>query len=150
MENETNVEERILLISGYGGRKHVSQIILCDDEQKETLKNSSDIFPSIHERLLNYCKEKQETLLAKSFGVSISEPVYKTMSADEFHKCIESIMDASTTSIELDDLADFEPKEESISSIKKQIKNCKNPMQLRELNRRLNELYKGRKRNKRV
>lgn len=38
-----------------------------------------------------------------------------------------------------------EPKRESISSLKKQIKNCKNPMELKTLNRKLNQLYKDRK-----
>lgn len=38
-----------------------------------------------------------------------------------------------------------EPKVESISYLKKQIKNCKNPMQLKELNQKLNAAYKKRK-----
>lgn len=38
-----------------------------------------------------------------------------------------------------------EPKVESISSLKKQIKNCKNPMQLKKLNQKLNSAYKKRK-----
>lgn len=38
-----------------------------------------------------------------------------------------------------------ESKVESISSLKKQIKNCKNPMQLKKLNQKLNSVYKKRK-----
>lgn len=52
---------------------------------------------------------------------------------------------SATTSVEI---ANSEPKEDSISSLKKQIKNCKNPMQLRELNQKLNAAYKKRKRKK--
>ena len=46
------------------------------------------------------------------------------------------------TSVEI---VNLEEKEESISSLKKQIKNCKNPMQLKEPNQKLNAAYKKRK-----
>lgn len=52
---------------------------------------------------------------------------------------------STTTSVEI---ANSESKEDSISSLKKQIKNCKNPMQLKELNQKLNATYKKRKRKK--
>lgn len=55
----------------------------------------------------------------------------------------ETFIDGWTpTSVEI---ANSEPKEDSISSLKKQIKNCKNPMQLKELNQKLNAAYKKRK-----
>lgn len=46
----------------------------------------------------------------------------------------------------LAEISDMEVKEEySIPEIKSKIKHCKNPMELKELNRTLNRLYKERK-----
>lgn len=47
---------------------------------------------------------------------------------------------------ELEELAEeLEPKEYGINALKKRIKYCKNPLEKKELNRQLNNLYKKKK-----
>lgn len=46
---------------------------------------------------------------------------------------------------DLADLFIYKPKEPTISQLKKWIKHCKNPLEKKQLERKLNELYKERK-----
>lgn len=70
---------------------------------------------------------------------------YATASISEI---LQKLTDMTKTAVVEFEKLKLEPKEESISSLKKQIKNCKNPMQLKELNQKLNAAYKKRKRKK--
>ena len=64
------------------------------------------------------------------------------------YEMLKKLLDTTKTAVADFQLINLEEKEESISSLKKQIKNCKNPMQLKELNQKLNAAYKKRKRKK--
>lgn len=49
-----------------------------------------------------------------------------------------------------DELRAFEPPKQDISTLKKRIKYCKNPMEKKKLEQELNALYKEHKRNRRT
>ena len=75
-----------------------------------------------------------------------SEKLHQYDSNDaSVYEMLKKLLDTTETAIADFQLINFEEKEESISSLKKQIKNCKNPMQLKELNQKLNAAYKKRK-----
>ena len=103
-------------------------------------------------KLLNFdMPQKNLDLKPEKFGYRIPEVVdlrfYDTDTNYSYFgvvNIIERILNNSTKN----EVENFDEKEDSISSLKKQIKNCKNPMQLKELNQKLNAAYKKRRKKK--
>ena len=83
------------------------------------------------------CKAEEDFILQKmkeELGVIDIESSLTTMGTSSFMTLIDE-----TT---------FEPQKEDISSLKKRIKYCKNPMEKKKLQQELNALYKEQKRRK--
>lgn len=59
-----------------------------------------------------------------------------------------SALVGTSSFITIIDESTFEPPKEDISSLKKRIKYCKNPMEKKQLQQELNDLYKEQKRRK--
>ena len=80
----------------------------------------------------------ERQVLANKLGITLEE-------LEE----LDFIKDTYSSYLTLQKLAEFwdelAAKEEDISSLKKQIKYCKNPMQKKQLEKKLNEEYKKRK-----
>lgn len=122
----------------------------------------------IEERLEGYYTETRDDFIVKTleeYDTSNASTHIKKMDyIDNFALCntsdneyyndasvyemLKKLLDTTETAVADFQLINLEEKEESISSLKKQIKNCKNPMQFKELNQKLNATYKKRKRKK--
>lgn len=100
-------------------------------------------------RLIELCRYEEETLqamknMADAFGMSIEEYANKLIYFNDgtaFPTC--ELLE------KMSDLLNLEsPLPPNISSIKKRIKYCKNPMEKKKLQQELNALYKEQKRRK--
>lgn len=76
---------------------------------------------------------------------------YKDLNVESQGDLIEDLLKTVKEFDLLDDLALVpEPPKQDISTLKKRIKYCKNPMEKKKLEQELNALYKEQKRNRRI
>lgn len=76
---------------------------------------------------------------------------YKDLNVESQGDLFEDLLKAAKEFDLLDDLALIpEPPKQDISTLKKRIKYCKNPMEKKKLEQELNALYKEHKRNRRT
>lgn len=76
---------------------------------------------------------------------------YKDLNVESQGDLIEDLLKTAKEFDLLDDLALVpEPPKQDISTLKKRIKYCKNPMEKKKLEQELNALYKEQKRNRRI
>jgi len=76
---------------------------------------------------------------------------YKDLNVESQGELIEDLLKTAKEFDLLDDLALVpEPPKQDISTLKKRIKYCKNPMEKKKLEQELNALYKEQKRNRRI
>ena len=76
---------------------------------------------------------------------------YKDLNVESQGELIEGLLKTAKEFDLLDDLALVpEPPKQDISTLKKRIKYCKNPMEKKKLEQELNALYKEQKRNRRI
>lgn len=76
---------------------------------------------------------------------------YKGLGIEPQGDCLEDFIRAVKESDLLEDLEVVsEPPKQDISTLKKRIKYCKNPMEKKKLEQELNALYKEQKRNRRI
>nr|DAN90768.1 MAG TPA: hypothetical protein [Bacteriophage sp.] len=76
---------------------------------------------------------------------------YKDLNVELQGDLFEDLLKAAKEFDLLDDLALIpEPPKQDISTLKKRIKYCKNPMEKKKLEQELNALYKEHKRNRRT
>lgn len=79
------------------------------------------------------------------------EQKYKDLNVESQGDLFEDLLKAVKEFDLLDDLAlTPEPPKQDISTLKKRIKYCKNPMEKKKLEQELNALYKEHKRNRRT
>lgn len=76
---------------------------------------------------------------------------YKDLKVESQGDWLEDLLKTVKESDLLEDLAVVsEPPKQDISTLKKRIKYCKNPMEKKKLEQELNALYKEQKRNRRI
>lgn len=138
--------------------------IPVDKSKTSTIDENVD-FSEITERINKKIEQRYENMHKNTKNIKLMPADFDTMPAiqndGEYKYCDdtwtsgflkvlseepETFIDGFTTTTSVE-IVNLEEKEESISSLKKQIKNCKNPMQLKELNQKLNAAYKKRKKN---
>lgn len=79
------------------------------------------------------------------------EQEYKDLKVESQGDWLEDLLKTVKESDLLEDLAVVsEPPKQDISTLKKRIKYCKNPMEKKKLEQELNALYKEQKRNRRI
>lgn len=79
------------------------------------------------------------------------EQKYKDLKVESQGDWLEDLLKTAKESDLLEDLAVVsEPPKQDISTLKKRIKYCKNPMEKKKLEQELNALYKEHKRNRRT
>lgn len=79
------------------------------------------------------------------------EQEYKDLKVESQGDWLEDLLKTAKESDFLEDLAVVsEPPKQDISTLKKRIKYCKNPMEKKKLEQELNALYKEHKRNRRT
>lgn len=79
------------------------------------------------------------------------EKEYKDLKVESQGDWLEDLLKTVKESDLLEDLAVVsEPPKQDISTLKKRIKYCKNPMEKKKLEQELNALYKEQKRNRRI
>lgn len=79
------------------------------------------------------------------------EKEYKDLKVESQGDWLEDLLKTAKESDFLEDLAVVsEPPKQDISTLKKRIKYCKNPMEKKKLEQELNALYKEQKRNRRT
>lgn len=79
------------------------------------------------------------------------EQEYKDLKVESQGDWLEDLLKTAKESDLLEDLAVVsEPPKQDISTLKKRIKYCKNPMEKKKLEQELNALYKEHKRNRRT
>lgn len=84
-------------------------------------------------------------IIASETGVSYSAAVNEAIKSEApmLSKLISNLSDEEFITLSSNIIP-----EPSIDQLKRQIKHCKNPMELKQLNRQLNEAYKDKKRKK--
>lgn len=79
------------------------------------------------------------------------EQEYKDLKVESQGDWLEDLLKTAKESDLLEDLAVVsEPPKQDISTLKKRIKYCKNPMEKKKLEQELNALYKEQKKNRRT
>lgn len=95
--------------------------------------------------------EKMISAMAEAQIQNELEQKYKDLNVESQGDLFEDLLKAVKEFDLLDDLALApEPPKQDISTLKKRIKYCKNPMEKKKLEQELNALYKEHKRNKRT
>lgn len=102
--------------------------------------------------------DKQMDKIGKMMSVIIEariqnelEKEYKDLKVESQGDWLEDLLKTVKESDLLEDLAVVsEPPKQDISTLKKRIKYCKNPMEKKKLEQELNALYKEQKRNRRI
>lgn len=102
-------------------------------------------YSDYHSEAFREISRRMKEFLESSVNKAIAEVV-------ELDKAMEDLSNVTSLSHEkmtdlqetLENLSSYEP--ESIEDIKKRIKYCKNPLELKQLNQKLNTLYKEQKR----
>lgn len=101
---------------------------------------------------------KQMDAIGKKISATIEariqnelEQEYKDLKVESQGDLFEDLLKPAKEFDLLDDLALVpEPPKQDISTLKKRIKYCKNPMEKKKLEQELNALYKEQKRNRRI
>lgn len=109
------------------------------------IANLPDDFYRRQEKIVEECRKelREETdrrilgILNESFGMNVQDT-----------SCLSLAMLADVWEQELLNNPNPPSIEDEIRSIKKQLKHCKNPMQSKQLNQKLNALYKEKKKQK--
>lgn len=131
-------EEKV--VKSLSGTKYV--VIPIDKNMTDTVIDKEINFSEVMTNVEREIEEYRTQIVMRDISTCA---YYATASISEI---LQKLTDMTKTAVVEFEKLKLEPKEESISSLKKQIKNCKNPMQLKELNQKLNAAYKKRKRKK--
>lgn len=92
-------------------------------------------------KLYQYWDEHPKKFIEKTMGIFY----------DDYDMKLKELLDSMRTYLSLSEALDeicneVQSKQDTISSLKKRIKYCKNPIEKKNLERELNDLYKKRKR----
>ena len=128
-------EEKV--VKSLSGAKYV--VIPIDKNMTDTVIDKEVNFSEVMTNVEREIEEYQTQIVMRDIS---TDEYYATASIGEI---LQKLTDMTKTAVVEFEKLKLEPKEESISSLKKQIKNCKNPMKLKELNQKLNEAYKKRR-----
>lgn len=98
--------------------------------------------PQITQMLKDVAEAQIQSELVQKFkDVEVpSDPILEILNELRTGYCVDM----------LEDISQYELQVQDISSLKKRIKYCKNPMEKKKLQQELNVLYKEQKRNKRT
>lgn len=102
--------------------------------------NHAEVFCEISRRMKNFLELSMSKIMEEAFELDKAmEEVERVSSLDSLS--YEKMNDLKEN---LEELSSYEP--DSINDIKKRIKYCKSPLELKQLNQKLNALYKEQKR----
>ena len=97
-------------------------------------------------KLYQYWDEHPKKFIEKTMGIKQDDIFY-----DDYDMKLKELLESMRTYPSLSEVLDeicneVQSKQDTISSLKKRIKYCKNPIEKKNLERELNDLYKKRKR----
>ena len=133
----------------------------CDIEQNEVINISelNDKLGKISDAIkVLMVVSKQMDAIGKMISATMESQIqneldqkYKDLNVESQGDLFEDLLKPAKEFDLLDDLALVpEPPKQDISTLKKRIKYCKNPMEKKKLEQELNALYKENKRNRRT